>query len=92
MTSRIAELALQISSNMQNIDEYLTSNSLPFPSFDEDGPINLKLSAEIEEARRLVLNASVELQGLLKELSELLRPVVCLRSCVLVISIVQDPF
>lgn len=76
MVSRIAELATQISSNTQKIDEYLAANSLPFPSFEEDGPVQLNLSAEIESARSTVLNASIELQALLKGPDELLRPIV----------------
>jgi hypothetical protein len=76
MASRIAELAAQISSNTQKIDNYLAANSLPPPSFDESGPVNLKLSAEIEGARSAVLNATAELQALLQGPDGLLRPIV----------------
>jgi hypothetical protein len=61
MTSRIAELGAQISSNSQKIDDYLAANSLPSPSFDENGPVKLNLFTEIESARSAVLNASAEL-------------------------------
>ncbi|TVY93429.1 O-methyltransferase, partial [Lachnellula willkommii] len=75
MSSRIAELGALISSNTQKIDEYLVSNSLPSPSFDEDGPVKLNLSAEIESARAALLNATAELQALLQSPDDLLRPI-----------------
>ena len=76
MASRIAELAAQISSNSQKIDDYLSSNKLPQPSFDEDGPVKLNLSGEVELARSAVLNATAELQALLQGPDQLLRPIV----------------
>lgn len=76
MTSRITELAAKISSGLQRIAEYLAANKLPPPSLDEDGPVNLNLSAEIEGARSAVLNATAELQALLQGPDKLLRPIV----------------
>lgn len=76
MASRIIELAGLISSNSQEIDNYLATNKLPSPSFNEDGPVKLNLSAEIEGARIAVLNASAELQALLQGPDQLLRPIV----------------
>lgn len=80
MASRIAELAALISSNTQKIDEYLASNSLPRPSFEEDGPVKLGLPAELEAARSATLNATAELEALLKTPDDLLRPIVSLHS------------
>lgn len=74
--SRIAQLSEQIALKSQNIDDYLAASALPSPSFDEDGPVTLGLSAEIEISRNVVLNASVELQALLQGPVELLRPTV----------------
>lgn len=76
MTSRIAELAALVSSNTAIVDEYLASNSLPTPSFDENGPVNLQLSPEAETARNAAIDASMELQALLLGPENLLRPIV----------------
>lgn len=78
MTSRIAELSSRISSSTKRIEEYLAANSLPYPSFDEDGPVTFGLSAEVEAARSAVLNATAELQALLTGPDALLRPIVSL--------------
>ncbi|TVY47475.1 O-methyltransferase [Lachnellula occidentalis] len=75
MSSRIAELGALISSNTQKIDEYLIANSLPSPSFEENGPVKLNLSAELESARGALLNATAELQALLQTPDDLLRPI-----------------
>ena len=80
MASRITDLAAQIASNTQKIEEYLFSNSLQFPSFEEDGPVTLKLSSELQIARAAVLNATAELGALLQSPDELLRPIVWLLS------------
>jgi hypothetical protein len=89
MASRIAELATQISSNSQRIDDYLAANKLPPPSFDEDGPVKLNLSIEIERARSAVLNATAELQALLQGPDQLLRPIVRFRLCLTYLSHVK---
>lgn len=77
MASRLAELAAQISAGALKIDDYLAANALPPPSFDEDGPVNLNLSADVEGARRAALDAMAELQALLQPPDQLLRPIVC---------------
>jgi hypothetical protein len=76
MTSRISELAANISHNTQRVTDYLSTHSLPFPSFDENGPVDLKLSPEAESARNAALNAMAELAGLLQSPDQLLRPLV----------------
>ena len=76
MSSQIIELAAQISANTSNIHEYLASNALPFPSFDEDGPVDLKLSPKIAGARMAAINAATELQALLLGPADQLRPIV----------------
>lgn len=76
MGSRIAELAGAILSNTTKIQEYLRSNELPFPSFDEDAPIDLKLPPDLNDARIKALEASIELQDLLQGPDQLLLPVV----------------
>jgi len=70
--SRIAELAAAVAQHTQCVDDYLTENSLPHPSFHVDGPAELELPPEIEEARRLVLQASQELNDLLQKPKDLL--------------------
>ena len=76
MTTRILELSSQIFFSTKKIEEFLSINSLPHPSFDEDGPITLDFPAEIEVARSAVLNASAELQALLTGPDGLLQPIV----------------
>lgn len=76
MASRIAKLAAQIASNTQKVDNFLNTNKLPQPSFDEDGPVELGLSTDIETARLAVLNDTLELQALLQGPVQLLRPIV----------------
>jgi len=78
MGSRIVELATLIFANTEKIEEYLIANSLPLPSFDEDGPVTLQLSPELQAARSAALNATTELHALLQSPDELLRPIVCL--------------
>ena len=82
MSSRIAELSAQISSNSQIIDDFLAANSLPQPSFDENGPVTLGLPAELEASRYAIINASAELQALLSGPDAILRPIVRFLSAV----------
>ncbi|KAJ0354665.1 hypothetical protein COL154_011699 [Colletotrichum chrysophilum] len=54
----ISRLAESIFSNTKIVDSYLKANDLPSPSFDADGPTNLKIDAEsAENARVKVLQA-----------------------------------
>ena len=77
MPSRVVELATQILANANKVDGHLRSNNLPQPSFDVDGPLDLKMKpAEIEAARLSAIEASMELQDLLLGPTMLLRPVV----------------
>ena len=75
--SEISELATVISTNTAKINDYLKANHLPFPSFHEDGPIDLGLSAEAEKARNAALEATAQLHDLLRGPVELIRPTVC---------------
>lgn len=63
--SRIVTLASQISKNTARIDRYLTAHKLPFPSFHIQGPTSLELSDDVENARSVVLDATLELYNLL---------------------------
>ena len=63
--SRLAELASSISANTTKIDDYLTSNNLPKPSFEIDSPVDLKLPKDIWTAQDAVLGESTELKELL---------------------------
>ena len=83
MTStRIAELAVRIKENTFKVDEYMRCNGLPSPTFDEDGPVDFKIqSREIQEARAIAIDSTLELHQLL------LGPALCLRP---VVSMVQE--
>lgn len=70
--SRIAELAAVVASHTKQIDDYLTQNGLPQPSFDANGPAELQLPPNLEQARAVVIQASQELNDLLKGPRELL--------------------
>lgn len=77
-STRIAELAALIQRCTSDIDSYLQHNQLPSPTFDEDGPIDLKLpSGKLSAARDSVLDATAELHDLLLGPALCLRPVVC---------------
>jgi hypothetical protein len=64
--SRVAELAATIAHHTQRIDSFLAENSLPYPTFDENGPADLQLPLELEQSRTNVLQASQELNDLLQ--------------------------
>lgn len=77
-SSRITELATLVQANTAKVDQYLQENNLPFPSFDEQGPVDFKIeSDEIQNARTVAMEASLELHDLLLGPSMCLRPVVC---------------
>ena len=64
-TSRITELASVILENTTKIDEYLSSNGLPMPSFEIDSPVSLLLPEALQAARDAILDANTELSELL---------------------------
>lgn len=68
MSSKIQQLADTISRNTAIVDAYLKENNLPGPSFDVDAPQQLiPLEAtEANAARQAAIEASRELQELLK--------------------------
>jgi len=70
--SRIQELARIISTHTDHIDRFLTSQNLPTPSFDIDGPETLNLPDDIQKSRDIVIEATAELQELLQGPKELL--------------------
>ena len=80
-SSSITELAALVQNNTAKVDRYLREHDLPFPSFDEDGPVDFGLEAkEVQDARTVAMEASLELHELLLGPSMCLRPVVCLPS------------
>ena len=76
-SSRITELATLVQINTAKVDNYLREHHLPFPSFNEDGPVEFRIeSDDIENARTAAMEASLELHDLLLGPSMCLRPVV----------------
>ncbi|KAL2046234.1 hypothetical protein N7G274_001681 [Stereocaulon virgatum] len=72
--SRIAELAADDLRNTSAVNEHLIASGLAQPSFELDGPTNLKMkSADAENARVTAIGAALELQDLLQG------PVACIR-------------
>jgi len=63
--NRIAELASIISEHTTKIDQYLTSNGFPTPSFSLDAAVESTFPEEIIAARNVVLDANMELSELL---------------------------
>ena len=63
--NQIAVLAEQIAEGTKSIDSYLKSNGLPTPSFDVDGPSDLRLTKELQDAKAAIIGATQELQELL---------------------------
>ena len=74
--SQISELATSIAANIAVVNEHLHKNNLPFPSFHEDGPVDLMLSPEAENAKTTAIEACLRLRDLLCGPVELLRPTV----------------
>ena len=73
--SHILELAHSIQSHTKNFDTYLRQKNLPFPSFEEDGPQDLRAkSEEVKSARMAAITASLELYHLLIGPAMQLRP------------------
>lgn len=64
--SRIRELSEAIATHSRIVDDHLSENNLPQPSFDADGPSDLSLPPAIEESRGKVLTATQELNDLLQ--------------------------
>lgn len=76
-SGRITEPPALVQTNTAKVDGYLRERRLPFPSFDEDDPIDFAIgSDEIQKARTAVMEASLELYDLLQDHSMCLRPVV----------------
>ena len=63
--SRISELASIIAMNTAAIDVYTTSEGLPSPSFNVDGPPKLLFHPRISASRQAILEATDELHALM---------------------------
>lgn len=75
--SQIARLAGLIATSASMIDNHLSSNNLPPPSFHEDGPVEFGMLTnhpEIEKARTTTIAACMELSDFLEGPLALLRP------------------
>lgn len=64
--TRILELASMIATSTAAVNDYLTSQNLPSPSFDVDIPPRLVLEAKIAEHRQAILEATSELHALMQ--------------------------
>ncbi|KAF2707636.1 S-adenosyl-L-methionine-dependent methyltransferase [Pleomassaria siparia CBS 279.74] len=63
--SKIVELSSSIATNTKLVDDYLSENGLPTPSFDASYPPDLPLPPHITQAKQTVLEAMDELEALL---------------------------
>lgn len=82
--TRIAELALIISTNTEQVDAHLARRGLPSPSFDPDSPAGTLRDSQIVAARLAILEATDELHALMLGPVELLtrqQPVSTISSC-----------
>ncbi|KAJ3578752.1 hypothetical protein NPX13_g1815 [Xylaria arbuscula] len=70
--SHIAQLASTVAAYTQQIDDYLTTHSIPHPSFDANGPVNLRLPPDLEQLLTALLDATQELNDLLQGPRDLL--------------------
>lgn len=65
-TSLLIKLAQTITRETEKIDVYLKENSIPAPSFEEDGLVDFpRLPEDIQKARLEVVRATVELKDLI---------------------------
>ena len=65
IVTRIGELSSIISSTTSKYDKYLSTQSLPTPSFDPGAPPFLPLPSDMAEAKQLILEATDELHALI---------------------------
>ena len=66
-----------IQTNTAKIDNWLAEHHLPTPSFDKDGPVDFGIDVpEIQQARMIVMESSLELHDLLAGPAMYLRSVV----------------
>lgn len=74
-TSRIAELSHIIAAETKKVEDYLASTSHPALTFAEDAPADLQAprDADVQTARRNVVNATQELHDLMVGPREKLR-------------------
>ena len=70
--TRIQELARIISTNTDQIDQFLASQGQAPPSFDIDAPETLNLPSALQTSRDQVIEATTELKELLQGPKELL--------------------
>jgi len=76
MSSQIEVLSESIATDVREIASHLRSNSLPFPGFGEDSPVNPAIdNVRAEKARIDALSSCLELFDLLQG------PQMCLRPC-----------
>lgn len=64
-TSRIAELASLIARNTSEVENQLSADGLPCPTFDADQPPTLVNNPKIAAARHAILQATDELHALM---------------------------
>jgi hypothetical protein len=64
-SNRIVELSALIHENTIKVDEFMTANGLPTPSFDISQPPVLPLPHHIDALRKAVIDASDELKTLM---------------------------
>lgn len=64
-TPRIVELAAQISASVAELQEHLSAQGVPSPTFDEDSPPFLP--ADVSHIRAQLLDATAELHEVLTE-------------------------
>lgn len=68
---------ISLSANVERVVKHMHLNNIPEPSFDVDGPQELRFQAEeIEAARISAIETSMEIQDLLLGPTMLLRPIV----------------
>lgn len=81
-STRISELAAIITSSTSKIDSHLLSKGLPTPSFDTDAPSHLLFDKEILSCRQVILEATDELNALMRGPIAMLMPSMVCNNCV----------
>ncbi|KAI0900092.1 S-adenosyl-L-methionine-dependent methyltransferase [Annulohypoxylon nitens] len=74
-SSQILELSSRIAANTAKLNDYLTANNLPTPSFDLNAPLDTlipKNEADVEKARVAIIDDTLELRRLVLEPREYL--------------------
>ena len=72
----LTDLARAILDSAQQVEDYLRTNNLPQPSFDEHSPPEVSVSPELQQVKQKAIDAAIDIRHLLEGPAMQARPVV----------------